>query len=95
MGERRILPSIRLQEELAFADARYALRMKGEQGMAAQQETVTVGNHLPPISNLPRRFVPCRERSLHAFVKRRSLRGRRYAGRLAGFNNGRNVTYYD
>lgn len=95
MGERRVLPSIRLQEELAFADAQYELRMKAKAGMDEHAKTIAVGYHLPPIPNLPRRFVPLRERSLHAFVKRRSLRGRAFAGRLAGFNHGRNVTYYD
>lgn len=95
MGSRRVLPSIRLQEEIAFADAQHALRVKAKAGMDAHLKTVEVGNHLPLRPNLPRRFVPIRERSLHAFVRRRSLRGRRFAGRLAGFNHGRNVTYYD
>lgn len=41
-------------------------------------------------------FVPCREgKSLHSPVRRRSVSKRRFAGRLAGVNHGRNVTYYD
>ena len=41
-------------------------------------------------------FIPCREgKSLFSPVSRRLLYKRPQAGRLAGFNHGRKVTYYD
>lgn len=41
-------------------------------------------------------FVPCREgRSLYSPVKRRSISKRNHAGRLAGVNHGKNVTFYE
>lgn len=42
------------------------------------------------------KFVPCREgKSLYSPVKRRSIPKRHTAGRLAGVNGGKNVTFYE
>lgn len=95
MGERRVLQSIRLQQQISFDRELIALNKASAERMAAEAETVEVGYHLPPLPHVERRYYPCRERSLYSIVKRRSLRGRRSAGRQAGFNHGQNVIFKD
>lgn len=95
MSERRVLRSRRLQEEIAFSDEQYRLRQISAAGIAKIEKDIVLQNHLPPLPNLPRRYIPIRERSLYAVVRRRSVRGRHFAGRQAGFNHGRNVTFFD
>lgn len=75
MGARRVLPSIRLQRAIALADDVHALRVRAEAGLDEALKAVQVS--IPKIPDLPRRFVPLRERSLHSVVVRRSLRVRR------------------
>lgn len=95
MGERRVLLSRRLVNQMAFDRELIALNKASAERMAKEAEVIEVGYHVKPLPKLERRYVPVRERSLHSLVKGRSLRTRRSAGRLAGFNHGQAKTYRD
>lgn len=80
---------------MAFDRELIALNKASSERMAKEAEEISVGYHLPAIPHVERRYVPVRERSLHSVIIGRSLRSRRSAGRQAGFNKGRNVTFRD
>lgn len=95
MAARRVLLSHKLINQMAFDRELIALNKASNERMAKEAEGIRVGCHLPQIPHVERRYVPIRERSLQAVITGRSLRSRRSAGRQAGFNKGRNVTFRD
>lgn len=95
MGERRVFLSHRLINQQAFDRELIAMNKASTDRMLKEAETLEVGFHMSPLPRVARRYIPIRERSLHSLVKGRSLRTRRSAGRQAGVNHGRMVTFRD
>lgn len=91
MGERRVLRSMRLQHADRVSDLDFVQRSRRSE----LANSLEIKEFIPPIEDNERRYIPCRERSLHSTVQSRALRGRRGAGRQAGYNHGRNVIYRD
>jgi hypothetical protein len=74
---RRVLQSARLQ----MRDEVSALVVRQNKRRAAIADTLVVETALPPLPNAERRYVPIRERSLHASVRHTSLFKRRVSRR--------------
>ena len=91
MGERRVLRSARLQHQDKISDLDFVQRTK----VSELTNSLEIKEFIPPIESNERRYIPCRERSLHSTINSRSLRARRGAGRQAGYNHGRHVIYRD